>query len=42
MEPKGITFDYDFGYSLPSYKEGGRKGGWKAKNRDQKSCLSAP
>ena len=44
IEKKGMTFDHDFGNSLPLFsflfkKERRRKG--KCKNRDQKSCLSA-
>ena len=36
-----MTFDHDFGYSLPSKKRGKKKRRMKSKNRDQKPCLSA-
>ena len=47
IEQKGITFDHDFGYSFPLFssllkKRGKNKRRINSKNRDQKSCLSAP
>ena len=45
IEQKGITFDHDFGYSLPLFssllKKREEEKKMKSKNHDQKSCFSA-